>query len=527
MRLLVAEDDLFALTHLQRILRSLGHEAEVVRDGLAVWKRLAIGDAGGVAILNVNLPGKGGLEITREIRSLNLSRYTYVILMASRDENCDTTGALDAGADGFLRVPVTAAALAAQLKSAERILKYEDRCHKEITRLREQMRTQPVCGSPPDHKTVPEQATVPIAPSAERAPEQVIENPSREKGLKPPVLRYSFVSESGAGSKDTISLREMQNCFSSALTRIHFVPDQSIDNVSKELPEFTVYAALVLEEQRRWLDLKLEMGRPVAAKLYRAFLSAAPPSDAELCDALEEVCNRCRDAWKAVLENTGLVPITAGWPIAKHTRDFPKQWSTARQVGSYSFMLPGSIRVTLLEQIARVSDKPLAAISLGDVLADPISSVGQKLELFKRGTVLNARYITRVRNLLSALPGESTKLRVIEPSPLALFGQRRWPRKAVDSSLAVFLPVGSAEAQLNGRVRTISESGLGAVLFGSLDLGQTVTLEFGIGGDAEFRIQAVVRSRQGLNCGFEFLSAPSQSVYDRLKEAVRALPGRR
>jgi CheY-like chemotaxis protein len=524
MRLLVAEDDLFTLTHLQRILRSLGHEVEVVRDGVAAGKRLATGDGAGVAILNVNLPGKGGLEVTRELRSLNLSRYTYVILIASRDRNCDTTGALDAGADGFLAVPVMAAALTAQLKSAERILQHEDRLRQEISRLREQMPTPPVGGSPPDHKTVPEPAAVTVAPVAEPVPEPVIEHPSPEKSLPPPVLQPSFISESGAGSKDTISLREMQNCFSSALTRIRFAPGQSIDNVSEEPSEFTVYSALVLEEQRRWLDLKLEMGRPVAAKLYRAFLSAAPPSDAELCDALEEVCNRCQDAWKAVLESTGLVPITAGWPIARHTRDFPKHWSTAKQVASYGFMLPGPIRVTLLEQIVRVRDKPLAAISPGDVLADPISSVGQKLELFKRGTVLNARYITRICNLLSALPGEITKLRVIEPSPLALFGQRRWPRKPVDSSLAVFLPVGSAEAKLNGRVRTISESGLGAVLFGALDLGQTVTLEFEIGGDAEFRIQAVVRSRQGLNCGFEFLNAPSQPAYDKLREVVRALP---
>ena len=227
----------------------------------------------------------------------------------------------------------------------------------------------------------------------------------------------------------------------------------------------------------------------------------------------------CQSAWKADLEHAGLEPILPGGPIAKRTREVPLS-SKAKQLSSTTFTLPGPVRVTLLEYTATVVDKPLAAVLPGDVLADPITVAGRKVELLKRGTVLTARYIARIHEALN--PDEHFKLHVIEPSPLGMFMRRRWPRKAVDSSLKVLVRIGGMEKQLNGRVRDISENGLGAVIFDTLNLGQKVTLTFDLGEGGEFHFEAVVRHRQPPRCGFEFLSVPSQSI-DKLREAVGLL----
>ena len=522
MRVLIAEDDVVAGTRLQRILSGLGHEVEVVRDGLAAGKSLEKDARGVVAILNDNLPGKGGCELAGEIRSRSWVHYTYIILLGAAHGSCGAVTALQAGADSFLALPVSAAALTAQLKVAERILKHQDQAHRTIRNLQEQLRAQQVPALWPVHESVPEKSFAPVVSSEPELP-KVIEKVTPARAVpdtKVPVRSASGTENPSSEAKTATLVSGVQSCFEKVLRRIRYHAGPDNGN-SGEPPDFTVYSALVLEDQRRWFDLKIEVSRRVATALYRTLLSEAPPSDAELYDALEEVCNMCQGAWKSDLENAGLEPIIPGCPIAKRTREVPHS-SKAKQLSSTTFTLAGPIRVTLLEYTASVVDKPLAAILPGDVLADSISVAGRKLELLKRGTVLTARYIARIHEALNPSPDENFKLHVIEPSPLGMFMRRRWPRKAVDSSLTVLVRIGGMEKQLSGRVRDISENGLGAVIFDTLNLGQTVTLVFGLGDGAEFRFEAVVRHRQPPRCGFEFLSVPTQSM-DKLREAVELL----
>ena len=536
MRVLIAEDDVVAGTRLQRILSGLGHEVEAVRDGLAAWKYLEKDARGVVAILNDNLPGKGGCELARDLRSRSWLHYTYIILLGATHGSCGAVTALQVGADSFLALPVSAAALAAQLKAAERILKHQDQAYRSIRNLQEQLRAQQVPALWPVHESVPEKSFAPavfpepdvpkvvedtsLAPTMQ-GPEIPARSPTPTvEGPKIPARSASGAENPSSEAKTPTLVSGVQGCFEKILRRIryHAAPD---NGNSGEQSDFTVYSALVLEDQRRWFDLKIEVSRRVATALYRTLLSEAPPSDAELYDALEEVCNMCQGAWKSDLENAGLEPIIPGGPMAKRTREVPHS-SKAKQLSSTTFTLPGPIRVTLLEYAATVVDKPLAAVLPGDVLADPISVAGRKLELLKRGTVLTARYIARIHDALSPLPEENFKLHVIEPSPLGMFMRRRWPRIAVDSPLTLMVKINGMEKQLSGRVRDLSENGLGAIIFDTLNLGQTVTLAFDLGDGAEFRFEAVVRHRQAPRCGFEFLSVPSQFRH-KFREAVGLL----
>jgi CheY-like chemotaxis protein len=539
MRVLVAEDDLLTLTQVLRIVRDLGHEVEIVRDGVAAWKYLEKATAGGVAILHGMLPGKTGLDIVSELHARNWPHYTYVILLATRHEPCNAIAALEAGADAFLAVPVSAVELVAQLKAAERILKREDPPRQEAPEVAEVPKAPKVAEAPkaPEVPEAPEQPTNPSEKLSPPIPESVpqplpVPTPSSvlpelpatdgaslwDRFSTDPEIPWHLASR----PENELPVSQMQMCFDKALKRLRYTAEQNSPDVFQEKPEFSVYSALVLEDKDLWLDLRMEMERRVATALYRTLMSEAPTSDAQLRDALEEVCNKCLEVWKHDLESTGLQPMTVVWATARRSREVPNLPPTG-QGDSYAFVLPGPIRVAVFEQAARVVDKPLAEIARGDILADPISATGQKVTLLKRGSILNARYIARIHELLHPRPEENFTLRVIEPSPLALFMMRRSARKAVDSLLKAVVRSDGGEKQIQGRIRDISENGLGAMIFDPLNPGQTVTLEFGLGGgDGEFRIEAIVRHREGSRCGFEFLSNPSPSV-QRLKEAVRGL----
>jgi CheY-like chemotaxis protein len=522
MRVLVAEEDLIISTRLQRILRGFGHEVEAVRDGITAWKLLEKNDAPRAAILDGILPGKGGLEIATELRSRNQQHYVYIITLAPNRESCEAVAAFEAGADGHLALPVTPAELAAQLRVAERVLAREEGFHRQIAELRQQLHAPQV----PVPQLAPVVAADKVADSSTPSDEpHIAEAASRDTGEPGGVEVVPQAAEitclPALRLETVVPVSRMQACFETMLRRIRYVPPAPV--VPAEPMELTVCSAVVLEDQHLWADLKMEVTRRVAGALYRALMGEALASDTDQQDALEEVCNLCQGAWKTVLESAGLQPITPGAPSARPTRDVPLS-PAGQQLGSFSFFLPGPIRVSVIEQLARVTDKPLGRICVGDVLADPFSIPGQKLPLLRRGTVLNPRYIARIGELLNGAPDEAPTLHVIEPSPLARILRRRWPRHSLDTPLVVIVGNGATDRRLFGQMRDISENGVGATLDGTLNLEQTVTLGFSLDGQAVFEVEATVRHRQGCHYGFEFLSAANRST-DKLKQAIRALTG--
>ncbi len=68
------------------------------------------------------MPHLDGLELCRRIRTCTSERYTYIILLTSRDRREDKLEGLSAGADDFLTKPPDADELSVRLQIAERIL---------------------------------------------------------------------------------------------------------------------------------------------------------------------------------------------------------------------------------------------------------------------------------------------------------------------------------------------------------------------------------------------------------------------
>jgi c-di-GMP-binding flagellar brake protein YcgR len=117
----------------------------------------------------------------------------------------------------------------------------------------------------------------------------------------------------------------------------------------------------------------------------------------------------------------------------------------------------------------------------------------------------------------------SESTRDSSPGPKRL-ESRHFPRYRIDVRVVVKLrrePGG--ELLLRGRSTDISQSGMGVTLSGDLQPGEAVHMEFSLPFTREpLHLRAVVRRRNGLNYGVEFLtlSAAQRAAIERLCEPL-------
>ena len=97
---------------------------------------------------------------------------------------------------------------------------------------------------------------------------------------------------------------------------------------------------------------------------------------------------------------------------------------------------------------------------------------------------------------------------------------RQMPRAGLDRRLQIVTVHQGKPALVHGRIRNISEHGLGAVIPRGLEIDEKVTLNFIMDDGKECTIFATVRHCQGLTAGFEFLS-----IEPALREAIARVCG--
>ncbi len=136
MKILIAEDQAVAALYLQRTLERLGHQATVAADGEEAWRIVQSGEAP-LLISDWMMPRLDGVELCRRIRASGVDRYTYIILLTSRDRREDRLEGLRAGADDFLTKPPDPDELTIRLEIAERILKVHGQLARQNERLAE------------------------------------------------------------------------------------------------------------------------------------------------------------------------------------------------------------------------------------------------------------------------------------------------------------------------------------------------------------------------------------------------------
>lgn len=137
MRVLLVDDDKLLRMMVADMLESAGHEVVCAVNGAEAWELLRSDPTYSLLITDWVMPEVDGLELCRRVRDENRTPYLPIILTTSLDQEDHLAEALDAGADAFLRKPVCEAALAAQIRVTERILRLEERLETRVARLEE------------------------------------------------------------------------------------------------------------------------------------------------------------------------------------------------------------------------------------------------------------------------------------------------------------------------------------------------------------------------------------------------------
>ena len=117
MRVLVVEDERKLARLIGRALEEGGHVVDLAFDGDE-----GIGRAGerihDVIVLDIMLPGRGGLDVCRWLRAQRIT--TPVLVLTARDQIEDKVAGLDAGADDYLTKPFAIEELLARVRALGR-----------------------------------------------------------------------------------------------------------------------------------------------------------------------------------------------------------------------------------------------------------------------------------------------------------------------------------------------------------------------------------------------------------------------
>jgi two-component system, OmpR family, phosphate regulon response regulator PhoB len=127
-RVLVVDDDEGVRTAVTWALEADGFEVVAVDNGLAAMAAIdassgSAGSALSLVVLDLSLPGLGGLDVLRRLRTAEERdgrRQLPIIVLSGRDSETDRIVGLDLGADDYLVKPFSPGELAARARSVLR-----------------------------------------------------------------------------------------------------------------------------------------------------------------------------------------------------------------------------------------------------------------------------------------------------------------------------------------------------------------------------------------------------------------------
>jgi len=125
-RILVVDDDKQVRSFLEELLVEAGYAVELVSDG-----RTALGiverEPPDLVLLDVVMPGMGGLEVLRIIKAPNDLRFLPVILLTGDTDIETRLKGLKLGADDYLTKPANSEEVLARIEALLRIKRLQDR----------------------------------------------------------------------------------------------------------------------------------------------------------------------------------------------------------------------------------------------------------------------------------------------------------------------------------------------------------------------------------------------------------------
>jgi len=132
LKILVVEDDDLIATGLHLALSRLGHAVDRSSNGMDAQQLLS-DQTYHLAILDLGLPGKEGLDVLRDVRKVNSA--ISVLILSARDDIKSRVKGLDLGADDYLIKPFELDELLARVRVIERRHKTGESAVLEVGRL--------------------------------------------------------------------------------------------------------------------------------------------------------------------------------------------------------------------------------------------------------------------------------------------------------------------------------------------------------------------------------------------------------
>jgi signal transduction histidine kinase len=126
---LIADDSLDNRNLLKAMLEADGYALLEAEDG---EQALALAPQADLVLLDLKMPGMGGLEACRRLRRSPQSRFLPIVLVTALDARADRLAGIEAGADDFLTKPVDRTQLTARVRALLQVKRQRD----EAERLR-------------------------------------------------------------------------------------------------------------------------------------------------------------------------------------------------------------------------------------------------------------------------------------------------------------------------------------------------------------------------------------------------------
>jgi two-component system cell cycle response regulator len=146
-RVLLVDDDEIAVERMRDLITAAGFEVTAAGSGVEALAELKRQFAP-IVIMDRNMPGMDGIEVTRAIRDdSQYPGYVYIMLCSAHDSEEEILTGLKAGADDYISKRVSGTQLLARLATARRILSLEHSLKLVIEERRRMAMTDSLTGA--------------------------------------------------------------------------------------------------------------------------------------------------------------------------------------------------------------------------------------------------------------------------------------------------------------------------------------------------------------------------------------------
>jgi len=134
LKILAVDDTQANLDLLVAVLSNAGHSVTLAKSGeeaIASYQT----DCPDVVLMDVMMPGIGGIEATRRIRALDTDHWVPIIYISALSHRDDIVKGLEAGGDDYLAKPIDIVLLLSKINAMQRIHALEEKLRKSNTQL--------------------------------------------------------------------------------------------------------------------------------------------------------------------------------------------------------------------------------------------------------------------------------------------------------------------------------------------------------------------------------------------------------